>query len=109
MFASQIRVAGLKVLSKHRIQEGMEACVDYILKQNPWASEKRTPELIQILHTDGSSAKPMIPKLEMIATTLDKGEENFPKRLSEQKAAMVREAIQVIRDAKEGPELIRLK
>lgn len=109
MFASGIRVAGLKLLAKHKVEEGMEACVDYILKQNPWASEKRTPGLLEILLSYGANAKPLIPELEKVAATFDKGEPNFPKRLSEDKARMIREAIQTIENSTEKPELIRLK
>ena len=109
MFASEIRVAGLRLLAKHRIEEGMDACIDYMLKQNPWASEKRMPELIKILQTYGGQAKPMIPKLEKVAATLDQGEPDFPKRLSEDKAEMVRECIRWIEASEEMPELIRMK
>ncbi|MEO6741223.1 MAG: DUF6288 domain-containing protein, partial [Chthoniobacteraceae bacterium] len=46
MFADEIRLEGLKVLAKHHIKEGIAACVTYTTAQNPWASQKRTPELM---------------------------------------------------------------
>ncbi len=49
MFADGIRMEGLRVLAKHRVRGGIEACVKYIRTQNPWASEKRTPEVLNIL------------------------------------------------------------
>jgi hypothetical protein len=65
-------------------------------QQNPWASEHRTIELMKILTSYGLAAKPVIPELQKIASELDKGEPDFPKHLSLQKAASVREAIRVI-------------
>jgi hypothetical protein len=87
----------------------MKACVDYIRTQNKWASEKRTPELLKILHTYGSHAKPFIPELLEIARTFDKGEEGFPGHLSKQKAQMLREAVKTIEAAQEGPVLTRIR
>jgi hypothetical protein len=109
MFADQIREAGLRVLAKHKVEEGMKACVDYVRSQNPWASEKRTPGLLKILLSYGSRAKPLIPELQQIADTFAKGEVDFPMRLSQQKAEMIREAIREIESSTEAPELIRLK
>jgi hypothetical protein len=109
MFADGVRIRGLELLSKHRITEGMKACVDYIRSQNKWASEKRTPELLKILQSYGVHAKAFIPQLREIADTFDKGEEGFPGHLSKQKAQMVREAVKAIESAQEKPELIRLQ
>jgi Family of unknown function (DUF6288) len=109
MFADGIRVAGLEVLAAHHVAEGMKAGVDYIRTQNKWASEKRTPVLLNILQTYGAHAKAVIPELRKIAESFDKGEEDFPGNLSKQKAAMVREAIIAIESSKERPELTRIK
>jgi hypothetical protein len=109
MFADGIRLAGLKVLAKHKVAEGMQACVDYIRGQNRWASEKRTPQLLEILKSYGSNAKPLIPQLEKNAANIENGEPDFPKHLSVQKAAMLREAADEIGAMTEKPELIQLK
>ena len=90
-------------------QEGIKACVDYTRTQNPWASEKRTVELMKILQSYGARAKPAIPELKKIADTFAKGEVDFPKNLSLQKAAAVREAIGEIESSEENPELIRIR
>jgi len=108
MFADGVRLKGLEILAKHRIEEGIKACVDYTLGQNPWASEKRTPEIMKILVSYGARAKPAVPELKQIAEQFDKGEKDFPKKLSLQKAQFVRDAIQAIETSKENPELIRL-
>jgi len=109
MFADSIRLEGLRILAAHRVQEGMEACVKYTRAQNPWSSEKRTPELMKILLCYGAHAKPAIPELKRIADYFENDEEDFPRKLSLQKARVVREAVRAIEDSEELPELIRIK
>lgn len=108
MFADQVRIEGLRVLSAHHIEEGMQACADYILKQNPWASEKRTPEILAILFTYGAHAQAVIPTLEKAAEFFEAGEKNFPGELSKRKANDIREAITKIKASEERPKLIRV-
>ena len=109
MFADQIRIEALKVLRTHHVEEGMNACAGYILKQNPWASEKRTPEILKILLSYGTHAKSVIPTLERAAAYYEAGEEGFPKNLSKQKAENIREAIRTIEASKDSPKLIRIQ
>ncbi|MHC1767078.1 MAG: DUF6288 domain-containing protein [Verrucomicrobiia bacterium] len=109
MFADGIRVEGLRLLAKHRIEEGIGACVRYTRDQNPWASEKRTPELMKILLTYGTNAKLVIPELTKIANYFEKDEKDFPKELMLRKAKCVRETIRAIEASTDSPQLIRLK
>ena len=109
MFADGIRMEGMKLLAKHRIEEGVDACVVYTRTQNPWASEKRTPQVMKILLGYGARAKPAIPKLREIADYFENGEPNFPKHLSRQKAENVRETIRAIEASTEYPELISIE
>ena len=106
MFADSIRVEGLSVLAQHHIKEGIAACVNYTTTQNPWASKKRTPELMKILLNYGAQAKSTIPELQKIADGFEKGEPDFPKALSLEKAKSVRQTISAIESATESPELI---
>jgi hypothetical protein len=87
----------------------MQASADYLRTQNPWASEHRTPEILEVLETYGAAAQPMIPQLESAAASFDKGETSFPKNLSRQKAKAVRDAIARIRSSDDHPELKSLK
>lgn len=105
MFADGVRVNGLKVLASHHIEDGMQAAADYLRTQNPWASEHRTPEILAVLDAYGAEAQVIIPQLEETAAMFDKGENNFPRHLSQQKAKAVREAISRIKAAEEHPEL----
>jgi hypothetical protein len=109
MFADGVRVEGLRLLAKHRIEEGINACVKYTREQNPWASEKRTPELMKILLSYGTHAKSVIPELTRIADYFEKEEKNFPKNLMLVKARSVRETIAAIEASTDRPELIRIK
>lgn len=109
MFADEIRLAGLDVLAAHHIEEGMAACVDYLLDQNIWASQIRTPEILKILVTYGANAKPFIPRLMEAAEKFDKGEPGFPQHMTVQKAADVRKAIAEIEASTETPELRKIR
>jgi hypothetical protein len=109
MFASGIRLEGLRLLAKHRVEEGIGACVHFTRTQNRWASEKRTPELMKILLDYGARAQPAIPELKRIADGFEKGEKNFPRKLSLEKAKVVRETILAIEASQEYPELIRMR
>jgi hypothetical protein len=109
MFADEIRVEGLRVLSKHHIEEGMSALATYTRDQNPWDSQERTPQLMKILTAYGGHAKAVIPELEKIAHYFEKEEKDFPKKLGLQKANSVRETIKVIESSAITPSLIKLQ
>lgn len=108
MFADAIRLEGLRLLAKHGIEEGIQACVEYTRHQNPWDSQMRTPELMKVLLRYGTHAKAMIPELKKIANYFEKDEPDFPKNLMLQKAKSVRDTIRAIEASTETPELIRL-
>lgn len=109
MFADEIRVEGLRLLAKHRLEEGIRACVNYARDQNPWSSQKRTPELMQILLSYGAHAQRVIPDLERLADYFEKDEPNFPAPLMKLKADTVRQTIRQIEAATETPELHRIQ
>jgi hypothetical protein len=109
MFADGVRLNGLKVLATHHIDEGIQACADYLRTQNPWASEHRTPEILEVLASYGANAQRVVPHLRETAAMFDKGETNFPDRLSKQKAKAVRGAIEKIEASEDRPPLRRLK
>jgi hypothetical protein len=108
MFADEIRLQGLALLSKHKIEEGIQASVQYTREQNHWGSQKRTPEIMKHLQAYGARAKPVIPELQKLAETFEKGEKNFPKALSLEKAKAVRDAIRAIETSTANPELYRI-
>jgi hypothetical protein len=109
MFADSIRVEGLRLMAKHRIEKGISACVKYTRDQNPWASEHRTPELMKILLSYGTNAKSVIPELTQIANYFEKKEKDFPEELMVMKAKCVRETIRAIEASTNSPKLNRLE
>ncbi len=109
MFADGIRLEGLRLLSQHHIEEGINALVIYTRDQNPWASQERTPELMKILLTYGTHAKAAIPELTKIANYFEKDEKDFPPDLMRMKGESVRETIAAIESSTDSPELVRLK
>lgn len=109
MFADTIRVEGLRLMAQHHIKEGMNACVTYTRQQNPWASEKRTPELMKILLQYGTHAKALIPDLNKLADYFEHDEKNFPKHLMLQKAQCLRDTIKVLETSTDSPKLQALK
>lgn len=109
MFADGIRVEGLRLLSQHHIEEGMNALVLYTRDQNPWESQIRTPELMKILLAYGTHAKAVIPELTRIANYFEKDEKDFPPHLMRMKAKSVRDTITAIEASTQAPKLIRIK
>lgn len=105
MFSDGIRLAGCKLLAKHHIREGMKLIVQYTREQNCWASEHRTPELMNYLLAYGTHAKQFIPELETIAHHFEHNEPDFPRHLTIQKVNSMREAIAAIQASTDTPEL----
>jgi hypothetical protein len=87
----------------------MSALVKYARDQNPWASQKRTPELMKILLTYGTHAKAVIPELTQLAHYFEKEEKDFPANLMIEKANSVRETIRAIESSTDTPQLIKLQ
>jgi hypothetical protein len=108
MFADGVRLAGLKLLATHHVEEGLTAAADYVRAQNPWASQKRIKEILPLLLQYGAHAQTVLPQLRAAAEYFEKGEPNFPKKLSLEKAADVRETIAKIEAATERPALKRI-
>ncbi|MFK7850060.1 MAG: DUF6288 domain-containing protein [Akkermansiaceae bacterium] len=109
MFAHEVRMNGLQVLSKNRIKEGMRLIPIYAQNQKPHGSEKRVAQIVAMLKPYGTHAKSVIPDLEAVAVHFDGGEPNFPKRLSADKAKDVRAGIEEIKATTETPKLKQLK
>jgi hypothetical protein len=63
MFADGIRLSGLEVLAKHRIEEGMRLCIDTI-EIDRWGMDNRIKKCLEALQTYRGAAKPLLPQLE---------------------------------------------
>lgn len=69
MFASGVRLAGLDILAKHRIKEGMPLCFE-VMDIQSWGKGARIPRCLNALAQYGAAAKPMIPKLKQLQQDL---------------------------------------
>ena len=82
MFADGIRMAGLKILAKYKIREGMPLCFE-LLGLDRWGKKGRVMSCLQALEGYGSAAKPMLPKLKKLEKDLMRHREskNFKAHL----------------------------
>ncbi len=69
MFADGVRLAGLDLLSRLRIREGMEMCVD-LMEPRRWGEGDRIPICLQYLLRYGGHARLLIPRLRAIREEL---------------------------------------
>ncbi len=65
MFADGIRMAGLDLLSRMRISEGMEFCVDQI-ELGRWGDDGRIPRCLAALKRYGGNARDLLPKIRQV-------------------------------------------
>ena len=69
MFASGIRLSGLELLARHRIQEGMPLCLA-VMEIDKWGKRDRITRCLKILGTYGAAAKPLLPQLRELEQKL---------------------------------------
>jgi hypothetical protein len=108
MFNNVVRMAGLKALTRYHFEEGMAAAVGLAKTQGGHGSESRTGEIMKMIATYGSAAKPQIPALRKLIASLNAEVElgEFPGgELNDQRVGAVEEAIKAIEAATEHPPL----
>lgn len=66
MFADGVRLAGLDLLSRLHIREGMALCVS-VIEPKRWGSGKRVPRCLEYLQRYGVHAKDVLPQLKAIS------------------------------------------
>lgn len=69
MFADGIRLAGIDLLAKHRIKEGVPLCLDFI-DIDRWNKSSRIKQCLETLDKYGAAAKPMLPRLHQLEKDL---------------------------------------
>ncbi|MHC4249942.1 MAG: DUF6288 domain-containing protein, partial [Planctomycetota bacterium] len=105
MFASGIRIEGLKLLARFRIKEGMPLCID-IMEIDKWGKRHRITSCLNALALYGGAAKPVLPKLRDLGKRLRKHWE--AKGLKPQ-IDLVDKLIADIGSATDAPELISIQ
>ncbi len=69
MFADGVRMAGLDLLAKHGIREGLPLCLE-ILDIDRWGKRPRLSGCLGALEKYGAAAKPMLPQLRQLEKDL---------------------------------------
>ena len=108
MFANGVRIAGLRLLADHHIREGMRTCLEYARTQEPWASEERMGEIMDVLVSYGTAAREMLPELRQLAEDC-RNELDFPAGPRKRKTEAVEKAIREIEAARDQPRLRSLE
>ncbi len=108
MFANEIRMGGFKALTKYQFKEGIEAGVILAKTQGGHGSERRTGEIMKELMRYGSAARHVLPELRELIDMFNLQVRNrqFPGgELNERRVNAVEDAIKLIEDAKDHPQL----
>ena len=104
MFANEIRMAGLRALSKYNFREGIRVSLKFAQSQSPHGSEKRMGEIMKELLRYGSAAKEVLPDLKVLIIQCQE-EKDFPDWAKKMKIISVEEAIKAIESTSTQPEL----
>ena len=101
MFASGIRLAGIDLLAKHRIAEGMPLCIE-TMEIEKWGKRDRISRCLKTLAIYGGAAKSVLPQLRQLEKDLLAHKE--AKGLQPQ-IDQLRALIANIKSATDAPEL----
>jgi hypothetical protein len=99
MFADGIRLAGLDLLSRLGIREGMPLCID-VIDPERWGLGRRMPKCLEYLARYGSHAKEVLPQLREIRRQFPKADGN---------AALLDQTLHAIETSTKSPPLIGLE
>ena len=99
MFGDGIRLAGLDLVSRLHIREGMPLCVS-VIELNRWGAGKRIPKCLESLARYGVHAKAVLPQLREMRQSLGKQAES---------AAQFDKAIAAIEASTAAPTVLDLK
>jgi len=104
MFANGVRIAGLDVLARMRVAEGIPLCIDS-MDIDEWGKQDRILGGLRALRTYGGAAKGELDRLRALRETLGAHREakNMPKQLQ-----LCDETIAAIEAADDGPEALPL-
>ena len=105
MFGDGIRLAGLDLLSRLHIREGMTLCVS-VIEPNRWGAGKRLPKCLECLARYGTHAKEVLPQLREVRGQLVKG--GRAKENSEQ-LQLVDKTMAAIQISNASPMVLDLK
>ncbi len=103
MFADGIRLAGLDLLSRLHIREGMTLCMA-VIEPNRWGAGRRLPQCLEYLTRYGAAAKEVLPQLQAMAR-----ESGRSKGKPDENAQLLAKTIAQISASKTAPTLVDMK
>lgn len=102
MFADEIRLAGLDLLSRLHVREGMPLCLD-VIEPARWGEGRRLPRCLEYLTRYGGHARELLPRLRAIR-------EDFARRQRggrpQESLTLLDRAIEAIEASSEMPALV---
>jgi HEAT repeat protein len=104
MFGDGIRLAGLDLLSRLHIREGMALCVS-VMEPGRWGAGKRVEPCVQCLQRYGTHAKAVLPQLREIRAQLA---EAAGKKVKSEQAEQIDKCIATIETSTSTPIVIDL-
>ncbi|MEI6534182.1 MAG: DUF6288 domain-containing protein [Verrucomicrobiaceae bacterium] len=105
MFADGIRLAGLDIVSRLHLREGMPLCLS-VIEMGRWGHGKRLPKCLEYLSRYGVHAKVALPQLQEMRREIAKSERG--KEPSES-LNLIDKAIAGITASTDSPTLVELK
>lgn len=99
MFADGIRLAGLDLLSRLGIREGMPLCIE-VIEHGRWGLGRRMPKCLEYLTRYGSHAKEVLPQLKELRKQFGKPDES---------SALLDQSINAIENSTTTPTIIGLE
>jgi len=86
MFGDGVRLAGLDLLARLHIREGMPLCVS-VMELDRWGSGKRVPGCMSALRKYGAQAKEVLPQLKAMSRDADGGNKDIVKLIADIEAS----------------------
>jgi len=105
MFGDGIRLAGLDLVTRLRIREGMPLCIS-VIELDRWGGGKRLPKCLDYLGRYGSHAKEVLPQLQDLRRELVRGQR---RGRPDPNVALIDQVIAGIKADKPTPAIIDLK
>jgi hypothetical protein len=97
MFGDGIRLAGLDLVSRLHLREGMPLCVS-VMEMNRWGAGNRVPRCIEYLGRYGSHAKEVLPQLREMSQLAGGGNKALDKLIADIETSTDRPTLVSLKD-----------
>jgi hypothetical protein len=105
MFGDGIRLAGLDLVSRLHIREGMSLCIS-VIEPDRWGQGNRMPKCLEYLGRYGVHAKEVLPQLQAMRQEMVKGDR---KKEESEQVKLLDKTMAEITASTAAPKLLSLK